>query len=70
MLTVVKQMIDAVTSPKLEKSAGRKASVTINATVATLLFLRHASGNHSRQMREAFADAQIVSSLSTFLQVS
>jgi hypothetical protein len=69
MLTVVKQIVESVTSPKLEKSSGRRAAVNINATIAILLFLRHASTHHSRQVREAFADGQIVSLLSSFLQV-
>ncbi|TFK25105.1 clathrin-coated vesicle protein [Coprinopsis marcescibilis] len=64
---VITQLLESVRSPRLEKNAGRRAAVFINATVATVLALRVATASHSRQCRDTFGSSQITSLLSPFL---
>ncbi|PPQ91330.1 hypothetical protein CVT25_003770 [Psilocybe cyanescens] len=66
-IKVVTQLLESVRSPKLEKNAGRKSAVLINATVALVLALRNATTSHFRQAKDTFGSSQITSLLSPFL---
>ena len=63
------QLVESVRSPKLDKNAGRKAAVFINATIALVLALRNATVSHFRQARDTFGSTQVTSLLSPFLMV-
>ena len=63
------QLVESVRSPKLDKNAGRKAAVFINATIALVLALRNATVSHFRQAHDAFGCTQVTSLLSPFLMV-
>lgn len=67
---IIAQLLESVRSPKLEKNTGRKAAVTVNATVALLMALRYGSLTQLRQARETFGSSQITGMLSPFLMVS
>ncbi|KAF8966949.1 clathrin-coated vesicle protein [Flammula alnicola] len=64
---IIAQLVESVRSPKLEKNAGRKAAVFVNATVALVLTLRYATAAHFRQARDTFGDSRITGLLSPFL---
>ncbi|CAA7266119.1 unnamed protein product [Cyclocybe aegerita] len=64
---IIALLVESVRSPKLEKNAGRKAAVFVNATVALVLTLRYASATNFRQARDTFGNGQITSLLSPFL---
>ncbi|KDR82328.1 hypothetical protein GALMADRAFT_237575 [Galerina marginata CBS 339.88] len=64
---VISQLLESVRSPKLEKNAGRKAAVLVNANVALVLALRIASTSYFRQSKDTFGNTQITSLLSPFL---
>lgn len=68
-IKIITQLVESVRSPKLEKNAGRKAAVFINATIALVLALRNATASHFRQAREIFGNTQVTSLLSPFLMV-
>ncbi|EED81460.1 predicted protein, partial [Postia placenta Mad-698-R] len=59
------QLIEYTTSSKLEKNAGRKAAVYVNATIALVLALRQVSTPRSRQI---FGSPQVTSTISSFLK--
>ncbi|PCH43056.1 ARM repeat-containing protein [Wolfiporia cocos MD-104 SS10] len=61
----VQQLIEATSSPKLEKNSGRKAAVSVNSTVAIVLSLRQTSTPRSRQV---LGNGQVTSLLSGFLK--
>lgn len=65
----IQQVLEFVKSPKLDKNNGRKSAVFINATVALVLALRHATVTHYRQARETFGSPQVTTLLSPFLRV-
>lgn len=67
---IISQLLDSVRSPKLEKNAGRRAAVSVNAAVALVLALRHATTAHFRQTRETLGSSQVTSVLSPFLKVN
>jgi hypothetical protein len=62
-------LLESIRSPKLERNLGRKAAVHVNAAVAIVLALRHASTSDFRHARETFGHSQVTSLLSTFLKV-
>ncbi|KAF8904140.1 clathrin-coated vesicle protein [Gymnopilus junonius] len=64
---IIAQVLESVRSPKLEKNAGRKAAVFVNASVALVLTLRQATTSHFRQAKDTFGSVQITSLLSPFL---
>jgi hypothetical protein len=66
---VITQLVDSVRAPKLERNAGRKAAVFVNATVALVLTLRYATMTHFRQAKDIFGNIQITTLLSPFLMV-
>ena len=66
---VIANLVESVRSPKLERNAGRKAAVFINATVALVLTLRNTTTSHFRQGKDTFGSGQITSLLSSFLMV-
>lgn len=68
MIKILSQLLEFVRSPKLEKNLGRKAAVTINAAVAIVLTLRHASNTNFRQAKETFGNSQLTSLLAPFLK--
>ena len=68
-IKIITQLVESVKSPKLEKNAGRKAAVFINATIALVLALRNATFSQFRQARDTFGSTQITSLLSPFLMV-
>ncbi|TFK38873.1 clathrin-coated vesicle protein [Crucibulum laeve] len=65
---VISQLLESARSPRLDKNAGRKAAVFINATVAIVLSLRNATTSHFRQARDTFGNTQVTSLLSPFLK--
>lgn len=65
----VSQLVELVRSPRLDKNAGRKAAVVINASVAIVWTLRYASVNHYRQAKETLGHAQVTTILAAFLKV-
>ncbi|KAJ6560948.1 clathrin-coated vesicle protein [Mycena sp. CBHHK59/15] len=68
-IKIVTLLLESVRSPKLEKNAGRKAAVTINAAVALVLALRLAlSPAHSRRTKNTLGSSQVTSLLSPFLK--
>ncbi|EAU90073.2 clathrin-coated vesicle protein [Coprinopsis cinerea okayama7 len=66
-IKIINQLLESVRSPRLEKNAGRKSAVFINAAVAIVLALRVATTSHARQGRETFGNGQVTSLLSPFL---
>ncbi|KAK0495924.1 clathrin-coated vesicle protein [Armillaria luteobubalina] len=64
----ITQLLEAIRSPRLEKNAGRKAAVTINAATALALTLRNATTSHYRQARDTFGSGQVTNLLSPFLK--
>ena len=72
---VITQLLESIKSPKLDKNAGRKMAVNVNAVVGIVLALRNAmgagptGGHGSRQARETFGSAGITGMLSPFLMV-
>ncbi|KAF8148271.1 clathrin-coated vesicle protein [Crassisporium funariophilum] len=66
-IKVINQLLESVRSPKLERNTGRKSAVFINATVALVLALRHATTSLYRQSRDTFGSSQITTLLSPFL---
>ncbi|KAK2459742.1 hypothetical protein APHAL10511_008243 [Amanita phalloides] len=61
-------LLEAIRSPKLEKNAGRKAAVTVNATLAIVLVLRNAmSVIHAKHARDVLGNTQVTGLLSPFL---
>lgn len=67
---IITLLLESVRSPKLDKNTGRKAAVFVNAAVALVLALRHATTSHLRQARETFGNSQITTLLSPFLKVT
>ncbi|KAJ6577043.1 clathrin-coated vesicle protein [Mycena vulgaris] len=66
---IVTLLLDSVRSPKLEKNAGRKAAVFINAAVALVLALRQAMATtQSRHAKDTFGSSQVTTLLSPFLK--
>lgn len=70
LLKVITQLMESVRSPKLERNAGRKEAVLVNATIAILLALRAATSSNAKQPRDTFGNNQVASMLADFLQVS
>ncbi|KAK0203615.1 clathrin-coated vesicle protein [Desarmillaria ectypa] len=64
----ITQLLEAVRSPRLEKNTGRKAAVTVNATIALALALRNATTSHYRQARDTLGSGQVTTLLSPFLK--
>ncbi|KAI0946131.1 hypothetical protein AcV7_010182 [Taiwanofungus camphoratus] len=64
-IKTLSQLIESTGSIKFEKNSGRKAAVTINATIALVLTLRQVSTSRSRQV---FGNTQVTTLLSTFLK--
>ncbi|TFK60204.1 clathrin-coated vesicle protein [Pluteus cervinus] len=64
---IITQLLESVRSPKLEKNAGRKAAVQVNAAVAVVLALRNTSGG-TRHARDIFGSSQVTGLLSPFLK--
>jgi HEAT repeat-containing protein 5 len=64
---IIKQILESVRSPMLEKNAGRRSAVFINATITLVLALRNATVSRFRQARDTFGNAQVTSLLSPFL---
>ncbi|KAJ7472591.1 clathrin-coated vesicle protein [Mycena latifolia] len=66
---IVTLLLESVRSPKLEKNAGRKAAVFINAAVAIVLALRQAMATtQSRRAKDTFGSSQVTTLLSPFLK--
>ncbi len=69
-IKILTLLVESVRSPKLEKNAGRKAAVFINAAVAVVLALRQAmSSTQSRRAKDTFGSTQVTALLSPFLKV-
>jgi len=66
---IMTHLLESVRSPKLEKNSGRKGAVLINAAIALVLALRHASTSHFRRARETFGSSQVTAVLASFLKV-
>lgn len=66
---IVTLLLESVRSQKLEKNAGRKAAVSVNATIAVVLALRNATTQHFRHARETFGSSQVTTLLTTLLKV-
>ncbi|KAL4065423.1 armadillo-type protein [Scleroderma yunnanense] len=66
----VSQLTELVRSPRLDKNAGRKAAVLINATLAIVRSLRYATATHYRQARETLGHAQVTTVLAALLKVA
>ncbi|KAJ2921172.1 hypothetical protein H1R20_g15918, partial [Candolleomyces eurysporus] len=64
---IVTQLIESVRSPRLEKNAGRRSAVFINATVALDMSLRVAMTSYSRQTKETWGNEKIANLLSPLL---
>lgn len=64
----VKELVDSTRSPRLDRNAGRRAAVIINANIALCLALRATAAN-VRQGREALGNSKVTSTLSGFLKV-
>ena len=64
----VKELVDSTRSSRLDRNAGRRAAVLINANIALCLALRAATSN-VRQGREALGNSKVTSTLSGFLKV-
>lgn len=64
----VKELVDSTRSPRLDRNAGRRAAVLINANIALCLALR-AAANSVRQGREALGNSKVTNTLSGFLKV-
>ena len=64
----VKELVDSTRSARMDRNAGRRAAVLINANIALCLALRAAAGN-ARQGREALGNSKVTSTLSGFLKV-
>ncbi|KXN85058.1 HEAT repeat-containing protein 5B [Leucoagaricus sp. SymC.cos] len=64
----IQQVLEFVKSPKLDKNMGRKSAVFVNATVALVLALRHATATQFRQAKETFGSSQVTALLSPFLK--
>jgi hypothetical protein len=65
----ITQLLESVRSPKLEKNSGRKSAVLINAAIALVLTMRHASASHLRRARDTFGNSQVTAMLSSFWKV-
>lgn len=65
----ISQLLESLKSPRLEKNAGRKSAVVINAAVAIVQALRNATTHHFRQAKDTFGSTQVTSLLATFLRV-
>ncbi|KIK24912.1 hypothetical protein PISMIDRAFT_97684, partial [Pisolithus microcarpus 441] len=65
---LVTQLTELVKSPKLDRNAGRKAAVVVNAAVATVQTLRYATTTHYRQARETLGHLQVTTALTGFLK--
>ena len=64
----VKDLVDSTRSPRLDRNAGRRATVLINANVALCLAFRATTSN-SRPGREALGNLKVTNTLSSFLKV-
>lgn len=64
----VRELVDSTRSPRLDRNAGRRAAVLINANIALCLALRAAT-NNVRQGREGFGNSKVTNTLSGFLKV-
>lgn len=64
-------LLENAYSPKLEKNAGRKAAVWVNASVAIVLALREATSSPSgfKHAKETFGNPTLTSMVSPFLMV-
>lgn len=65
---IITQLLDSVRSSKLDRNAGRRAAMFINAAVGLVLALRNATTSHFRHARETFGNPQLSSLLSPFLK--
>ncbi|EIW85333.1 clathrin-coated vesicle protein [Coniophora puteana RWD-64-598 SS2] len=65
---VISGLVEALRSPKLEKSPGRKAAMTVNIMVAILQTLRLSTTIHYRQAKETLGNPQVTSVLAPFLK--
>ncbi|PPQ99633.1 hypothetical protein CVT24_005211, partial [Panaeolus cyanescens] len=66
-LKVITQLVESVKSNKLERNAGRKMAVFVNAVVALVYTLRYASMTNFRQARETFGSEKVTGLLGSFL---
>ncbi|KAF9444651.1 clathrin-coated vesicle protein [Macrolepiota fuliginosa MF-IS2] len=67
----IQQLLENVKSQKLEKNAGRKAAIFVNASVALVLALRCATSVGAvqfRAVRDIFGSAQVTGLLAPFLR--
>ncbi|KIL59187.1 hypothetical protein M378DRAFT_27111 [Amanita muscaria Koide BX008] len=61
-------LLEAVRSQKLDKNIGRKAAVSVNASIAIVLALRNAmTTTHAKQARDVLGNTQVTTLLSPFL---
>ncbi|KAJ7500292.1 clathrin-coated vesicle protein [Mycena galericulata] len=68
-IKIVTLLLESVRSPKLEKNAGRKAAVFINAAIAVVLALRQAmTTTQFRRAKDTFGSSQVTTLLSPFLK--
>ncbi|THH31382.1 hypothetical protein EUX98_g2812 [Antrodiella citrinella] len=67
MIRTVTKLLEATDSGKLERNPGRKAAALMNTTIALALAFRFAQ-SHGRQSADAFGNAQISSTLASFLK--
>lgn len=69
---ILSALLENVYSPKLEKNAGRKAAVWVNANIALVLTLRESTGGHAgyKQAKETFGSSTVTNLISPFLTVS
>ncbi|KAJ6526020.1 clathrin-coated vesicle protein [Mycena capillaripes] len=68
-IKILTLLLESVRSPKLEKNAGRKAAVFINAAVAVVLALRQAmASTQGRRAKDTFGSPQVTALLSPFLK--
>ncbi|KAK7064864.1 clathrin-coated vesicle protein [Favolaschia claudopus] len=66
---ILTSLLESLRSPKLEKNAGRKAAVSVNAAVAVVLALRQAMGNAQlRRAKDTFGSTQVTTLLAPFLK--
>jgi len=68
---ILSTLLENVRSPKLEKNAGRKAAVWVNANVALVLSLRALTSGPTgyKQAKETFGSSTVTSLISPFLTV-
>jgi hypothetical protein len=68
-IKIITQLLESVRSPKLEKNAGRKSTVFINATIALVLALGNATVSYFRNVISSWLHQTVIHDQSAWIDL-